>query len=190
MSHDDFEDREEVQLVSVNTMLAEVEDVETELAPRDILELRDQLIKKHHDGANSLLEKLDRDGNTEVRDLIMVLISEVLRETDHLLGNELVTTKQGDLRDASIISIKRVEAFEKALKALQTKAAMEGESGVDVNSPAVLSIFKFFMGKVKSAMLTMGMNDEFSDTFFTTLSTVMGDWKKELKRELKESGGE
>lgn len=180
---------EETQLVSVNTILDDSE-ISTEVAPRDILELREQLVRQHHDGADSLLKRLERDGNNDVRDLIMVLISEVLQETDHLLGNELVTTKQGDLRDASVISIKRVEAFEKALKALQTKAAMEGETGIDVNSPVVLIIFKFFMGKVKATMTKMGMNDEFSDTFFTNLAEVMEDWKKELKREVKEMNGE
>jgi hypothetical protein len=187
MSFDDFEEKDS-ELVSV-TALVELEG-DSDVAPRNIFELRDQLVRKHHAGANSLLEKLEQDGNTEVRDLIMVLVSEIIRETDHLLGNELVTTKQGDLRDASVISIKRVEAFEKALKALQAKAMMDGETGVDVNSPAVLAIFKFFMEKVKTTMVTMGMNDEFSDTFFTTLSTVMTDWKKELRRELKEASGE
>ena len=152
--------------------------------PKDILELRENLVKAYHGGASSLAGKLEDEGRNNLEGLIMSLVDEVIKETDSLLANELVSIQQGDLRDASIISYKRSEVLEKAIKAVQAKQVFEKENGIDVNSPSMLVVFKYFMGEVKDVFEVMNTDDELSDTFFRNLASNLSDWKKELKDEL------
>jgi len=153
-------------------------------SPRDVLELRKKLVKQHYRGSSSLVEKLENEGRNSLEGLVMSLVDEVVKETDSLLANELVSIQEGNLRDASIISYKRSEVLEKAIKAVQAKQVFEKENGVDVDSPSMLVVFKYFMGKVQDVFKGMNTDDELSDTFFRTLASGLSDWKKELGSEL------
>lgn len=75
--------------------------------PENVVEYRAQLVKQYHNGSPSLVEKIRKAGKEDIESLLVALIEEVVKETDHLLGNELVATQNGDLRDSSIISFKR-----------------------------------------------------------------------------------
>jgi hypothetical protein len=154
--------------------------------PANVVAFRDQLVKRYHEGAPSLIKRLREAGKQDIESLLVALIDEVVTETDHLLGNELVATQNGDLRDASIISFKRTEALEKAIKAVQAKQEFERTGGIDVDSPAMVTVFKYFMGKAKEALDHMGVGDETSDLFFNTLGDVTGDWKRELRADMEQ----
>jgi len=154
--------------------------------PADIMEYRSQLVKQYHDGAPSLIERIKKEGKDDIESLLVALIEEVVKETDHLLGNELVSAQSGELRDASIISFKRAEVIEKAMKAVQAKLEFERQGGVDVNSPSMTIIFRFFMSKAKEAFDRMGVGNEVNDLFFRTFSDVMSNWKKELRLQFEE----
>ena len=149
--------------------------------PANVIEYREQLVRQYHKGAPSLVEKIRQAGKEDIESLLVALIEEVVTETDHLLGNELVATHNGDLRDASIISFKRAEVIEKAIKAVQSKQEFERQGGINVDSPAVLTIFRFFMAKAKETFDKMGTGNETSDLFFRTFSGMMEGWKKELR---------
>lgn len=151
--------------------------------PANVVHFRDQLVRQYHQGAPSLIKRLREAGKQDIESLLVALIDEVVTETDHLLGNELVATQNGDLRDASIISFKRTEALEKAIKAVQAKQEFERTGGIDVDSPAMVTVFKFFMSKAKEALEHMGVGAEMNDLFFTTLADVTEEWKKELRAE-------
>lgn len=154
--------------------------------PADVMEYREQLVKEYHKGSLSLVEKIKAAGKDDIESLLVALIEEVVKETDHLLGNELVSAKNGDLRDASVISYKRAEVIEKAIKAVQAKQAFERESGIDIDSPSMIVIFRFFMAKAKDTFDRMGVGNEINDLFFRTFSDVMGAWKKELRERFEE----
>ncbi len=145
---------------------------------------REGLVERYHKGAGSLVDRLRQEGKTDAESLLVSLIDEVIRETDHLLGNELIATESGDLRDASIISFKRAEVLEKAIKAVQAKHQVEKESGVDLDSPSMIVVFRFFMAKVRESFKRMNVPDEQSDIFFRTLGEEMENWKKELREQL------
>jgi hypothetical protein len=159
------------------------------LQPRNTVEYRDQLIARYHKGASGLVDKLRASGRDDAEALLLALITEVIQETDHLLGNELVATENGDLRDASIISFKRAEVIEKAIKAIQAKQQIEKEHGLDLDSPAMMVVFRYFMSKVKMALVKASAPDDMSDLFFRTLSDAMSDWKKDLKTQFGELKG-
>ena len=148
-----------------------------------VVEYRKNLVEQYHDGAPTLIDRLKKLGSDNSEALLVALIDEVIVETDHLLGNELVATENGELRDASVISFKRAEVLEKAIKAVQAKKEFERESGFDIDSPAMMVIFRFFMAKSKDALDRMGIEDEAKDLFFRVLGEEMDQWKKELREE-------
>lgn len=155
------------------------------MVPADVVEFRKQLLEEYHKGAVGLIERINKNGMGGFEPVVVELINEMVRETDHLLGNELVATQNGDLRDASIISFKRVESLEKTLKSIHEKREREKtHGGIDIDSPAMLVIFRFFMSKAKETFDRMGVNTEIRDLFFRQLPEVMGEWKKELKEDL------
>jgi hypothetical protein len=159
------------------------------LPARNAVEYRDQLVAKYHQGAKGLVDKLRSSGRNDAEALLLSLINEVIQETDHLLGNELVATENGELRDASIISFKRAEVLEKAIKAVQTKQQFEKEQGLDLDSPAMMVVFRYFMSKVKVALVQVNAPDDMSDLFFRTLSAAMAEWKRDLKVQFGELKG-
>jgi hypothetical protein len=149
--------------------------------PSDVVKFRGELIEQYHGGAPTLVRRLREAGMQDTENLLVALIDEVITETDHLLGNELVATHNGELRDASVISFKRAEVLEKAIKAVQAKKQSESESGIDLDSPQMVTIFKYFMSKCADTFDTMGIEDEIKDLYFRTLSERMDNWKKELR---------
>jgi len=184
---DDFEKVDaEVEMMEPSVATPINEDSLSINAPKDMMELRDNLIKEYHKGSSTLAGRLDRQGKNNLDEIVLALVDEIIKETDNLLGNELISAKGGNLRDASVISYKRSEVLEKAIKAVQAKQIFEKEHGVDINSPSMMVVFKYFMEKVKSVFVTLGYEDEASDTFFRILGDDLTDWKKQLKEELSE----
>lgn len=155
-------------------------------ATSNVMQYRSELVKDYHNGAGGIIEALEKEGQSDTEALLQALIREVIKETDHLLGNELVAAANGDLRDSSVISYKRAEALEKAIKAISAKRALEKESGIDLDSPSMQVIFRFFMTKVNDTLVKMNVADEMKDIFFSTIGDEMEGWKKELKEKFKE----
>jgi hypothetical protein len=156
------------------------------LSPQEIKKRKKHLLQEYHDGFSNLRDKLKQGGYTSIEDLVMALVDEVIRETDHLLGNELVMEEQGNLGDASVVSFKRAEVIEKAIKAIRTKQLYEKEGRIDANSPSMRVVFKYFMGKVKYVFEKLQYPEEASDTFFRFLAEAMDGWQKELQEEIDE----
>ena len=179
---DDFEKADKAAGVQVLPPERSVEKRQTS----NVMAYRKQLVEKYHEGAPSLIEKLRQAGRNDNDALLVALVDEVIGESDHLLGNELVATENGELRDASVISFKRAEVLEKAIKAVQAKQEFEKESGIDVDSPAMIIIFRFFMSKAKDSFDRMGVGTEVSDLFFRTFGVSMEFWKKELREHFEE----
>lgn len=146
-----------------------------------MLQFRKQLLKQYYEGAEGLAEKLHAAGKEDLESLVVALLGEMVKEGDNLLGNELIAMHNGELRDSSVISFKRTEALEKAFKATQTKQQFEKQSGIDLDSPAMMSVFRFFMSKAKETFDRMGVGPEIPDLFFRRFGEVTNDWKKELR---------
>lgn len=147
----------------------------------DLLAYRKQLVEQYHQGSPSLIARLKASGREDLESQIVAMVDEILAETDNLLGNQLVATRNGELRDASVISFKRAEVLEKALKAVQTRQQFEKQSGIDLDSPSMIVVFRFFMSKAKDAFTRMGVGPEINDLFFRVFGEVTNDWKKELR---------
>jgi len=154
--------------------------------PSNMIEHRQRLIENYHRGAEGLAKRLQNEGRDKPEMLVMALVEEVVKETDNLLGNGLIATEQGELRDATIISAKRSDVLEKAIKAVQMKQMFDGNASVDPESPSMRIVMRYFMKKVKQVFERMGIQEEMSDAFFRHLGDVMEQWQKELAEELEE----
>lgn len=148
--------------------------------PSEVLKFRDELVRQYH-GAGSLVDRLKQQGKGDAEALLVALVDEVIKESDHLLGNELVATNEGNLKDASVISGARATVLEKAIKAVQAKQEFERDGGIDVDSPSMVVIIRFFLSKCSDTFELMGVGDEVRDLFMRTIGDVMDDWKKELR---------
>jgi hypothetical protein len=156
------------------------------LIQSDVVKYRGELVQQYHEGAPSLVAKLRAAGKEDSEALLVALVDEVIKESDHLLGNELVATNEGNLRDASVISGKRAEVLEKAIKAVQAKQEFESKSGIDVDSPSMVVIIRFFLSKCRDTFDIMNVGDETKDLFMRTMGDVMDEWKKELRENFEE----
>jgi hypothetical protein len=156
------------------------------LPASDIIEFRETLLRKYYGGATRLKDKLKDEGRDDVETLLVSLIDEIIVETDNLLGNELLATHNGDLRDATVISVRRSDILEKAIRAVQAKMEFEKEAGIDVDSPSMMVVIRFFMEKAKEAFSQIGAEDEQSDLFFRTFGDIMEGWRKELRERFEE----
>jgi len=184
VSRDDFAKMDkEAGVVTADAELVRSTPHPGAVIPGGTAEYRDQLVKKYHGGAESLVQRLQDSGTTDNESLMLALIDELVRETDNLLGNQLIATENGNVRDSSVISFKRLEGLEKAIKAVQSKQLLEKDSGIDVNSPSMVVIFTYFMGKVKEVFKKMELSDEQGDIFFQMLGEETENWKREIREE-------
>lgn len=154
--------------------------------PRDMMEFRQQLIEMYHRGSRSLVERLNKEDRNNPRSLVMALVGELVTETDNLLGNQMIATQHGSLRDASVMSSKRAEVLEKAIKAVQNKQQFEKDHGFNVDHPAMQCVWRYFMEKAHAVLRAMRVDAEANDTFFRMLVEQMKEWKKELQQKIEE----
>ena len=183
MSDDDFQKADEEAGVATGVeVLAPSGSSVMDRPPSDMIQFRKQLVSQYYNGAPGLAEKLQGAGKEDLESLVMALLAEMVKETDHLLGNELIALHNGELRDSSVISFKRAEVVEKAHKAAQTKQQFDKQvGGIDLDSPAIVAVFRFFMSKAKETFDKMGVGPEIPNLFFRRFGEVTDDWKKELK---------
>jgi len=188
MPRDDFQLMDEEAGAAVASVL--VPEIATHVRARKNGQAayREELIHDYH-GATSLMARLRSTGDTGTEALVALIIEEMLGEGDNLLGNQLIATENGELRDASVISVKRADVLEKVMKAIQSKQQLEKEGGIDVESPSMMIIFRFFISKVKDVFKRMDTPDEQSDLFFQALGEVTENWKKELRAEFEAMKG-
>ena len=172
MSNNDFENMDRSVGISTDVQVLPPE-TEMSRPASDVIQFRKKLVEQYHNGSPSLSAKLKAAGKEDLESYIVAMIDEVIQETDHLLGNELVATHNGDLRDASVISFKRAEVLEKAIKAAQTKQQFEKQGGIDIDSPSMMIIFRFFMSKSKETFDRMKVGTEIPDLFFRTLPLIL-----------------
>lgn len=151
------------------------------------LAYRQNLLKDYHNGQNSLTDRLKIEGKNGIEHLVLALVEEIIKETDNLLGNQLLATQNGDIRDATIISDKRASVLAQAIKAIQSKQEFEKErGGFDLDSPSMRVVFEYFMTRVRESFKELNYNSEQTDIFYRALGSSMLNWQKDLKIQLSE----
>jgi hypothetical protein len=145
-----------------------------------LIESRQNEIEAHYAGGGSLSEQLaSTEGSfTAIMDCVMY---QMAGETDKLVGNERMLAKEGSLRDASVVSAKRIEGLERIGKMAQVKSSVEKDMTIDLDSPSIKVFWEYFLGCVNDVMIKMDEPVEAKDTFFRIFADRTVNWKKELK---------
>ncbi|MCK9154677.1 MAG: hypothetical protein M0P12_01035 [Paludibacteraceae bacterium] len=151
---------------------------------KDKLSYKNKKIREFYNG-QTLTEKLASKDMT-LEDILDSLVSEYVREIDNLAGNIAMADEIGNIESSSVISTKRAEIVDKMLKAFMARKEFDAQSSIDVNSPSMKIIWRFFMMKCQESFAKSGFSIEISNIFFQNLTEVMGDWRKELKRQIAE----
>lgn len=154
-------------------------------ASSDKIAYHEKRIRTHYNG-DSLADMINND-DISTESLIRSLLLELAREIDNLAGNRIIATENGELEKATIISSKRTEMVDRAIKAIMAKKEFEATTSIDVESPSMRVVFQYFLEKCQESFAKSGMNSEISDTFFRNFNDICGaTWKKELKRRIAE----
>lgn len=153
-------------------------------APSEQIKLRDQKIREYYKG-ETLTEKMLSD-DISVESLIRCLLAEFSREADNLAGNQMMATENGNIESSTVISSKRVEIIEKTIKAIMAKKEFEATNSIDVDSPSMRIVFRYFMSKCQESFGKAGMGSDISDVFFRNMNDVMANWKRDIKKQIAE----
>ena len=151
-----------------------------------VIEYRENLVKKYHSGVNSLRDKLFSDKDISSSEMIGVLMQEIAGETDNLLANHLIAVDNNALRDASVIQHKRAEVLKELVKIIQTQKTIEAQSALDVNSPSMAIVIRYFFNALKNSMKELKYENEAQDVLIKEVVNQMGDWRKEIKKKIEE----
>lgn len=156
--------------------------------------MREQILEREYDGDKNLIQHLRRKGMTDADSLIDALIEEMSQEADNLKANGEISLQAGDLQSNTLIASKRIDALKETAKIVQAKKAFEHDAGmIDLNSPAVKVLIKYFMSRCKLSMVNVGIQPDVNDLFFKELSSQLLNWQKEVKsllEEMRRSGGQ
>jgi hypothetical protein len=144
---------------------------------------KDRLLAKHHEKNGSLVQQIQ--GNRLSTEAAMnLIVVELFKETESLKGNELLFANDGNLRDATTVQVKRVEALEKTAKAIHRKHQMIAEDTINLDSPYIRLIITWLLRKMQETFVELGYDQEMTEIFFNRYMAKTDEWKKELKREI------
>lgn len=167
----------------------EVEKVSTEqisvdtsaLVKSDLEEEHEQCIKEYYNGNKGLLDKLQKEGKTTYEGLMNGVMEEMYKSVDTLKGNELVAKKRNDLGASTLIETKHMEAMTQLSKVIQQKQIFDRENGIDLDSPQMVTILQYFMGKIKESFESLATDEEAQSLFFGAFATKVETWKKDIQ---------
>jgi len=187
---DQAQDESILDMKTASSVPATVDGGDSSLAAvgGDMMQRRCKLIFDYHGGCNGIVDKLKRTDRATLEGVLTMLVEEMLKEGDHLLGNELIASEDGLLQLSTVISTKRADVLEKAIKAVQQKQIFERQHGIDLDSPSMGAVFDYFMDKVQTTFDELGYDEEIRSVFWKALVDNMRPWKKELKKDLEQLG--
>jgi hypothetical protein len=150
------------------------------------VKFRDEKIATHYGDEKKSLAKIVGNEPYNGEELLRLLVNELLREVDNLAGSQIIATENGDFQTATIISAKRTEIVDRAIKAIMHKKEFEAQTSIDIESPFVFVIFKYFIEKCKEAFTNAGFNNDTMNPFFYAFDDATREWKKDLKKRIVE----
>jgi len=177
---------QERKIVSQAAGLTELDSEENLPEVSSIHDKRNHVLSRHYGGPKSMLEKLSESGRTDFDSMALALIEEMVIENDKLLASEEIVAEEGNLRDASVISSKRLEGLDRTYKAVSTLRELNKDHSIDLESPSVRLLVTYVFHCFKESLDILKLDDDLKDAIFQTLETRMTDWKKEFRSRIRE----
>lgn len=123
--------------------------------------------------------------NPESPDVLAAVMKGISEEAASLKFERQEAERQG--KETSQISMRRVNALKAAGDAFLKRMDQVQNSGVDLDSPAFITVMEFIGGTIHETMISSGMRPEEAQALLTKLAAVLnsGEWKAELEQKLR-----
>ena len=168
------------ELIVVN----ENSDIDKPEIDGDIISYRKKLVEQYRRNRRGIKDLL-RNGRLSIDDTLMLIAEEILEESESLLGNELITTEDGDLEKATSISVKRTDVLKSVADILAKKRELnQRDADVDLNGPAFMIFQKMCFDKMTAVLEELNFDKEMVHLILSKWVNKLQNWGKELKIEL------
>lgn len=149
---------------------------------------RKKLLTSYRQEKQSIMDKVKGSPSPVSSDALMnLLIEEILDETETLLGNSLVLTEDGNLHDATSVTVKRADLLKAIADIVAKKKELNQKDGdVDLNSPAFMIFQKLCFDKLMLVLDELGLDNELIQLILSKWAGCMKEWGREVMNELKE----
>lgn len=149
----------------------------------DIFAYKNQLIKQHYGSSKDLISKIKSSKNGDaVQDVINVVIEEIIKESDNLLGNSLVFTKENKLHDATTVAVKRTDILETVTRIVTKQQEINQKSAkIDLNSPAFQIFQSICLDNLRTTLEQLKLENEMAQLIILKWGESMEFWEKEMK---------
>lgn len=156
----------------------------------DLDDYRRSLLREYRRKHKGILDKV-KDGQAQTSDDLMNLIVEdLLEESEIFYGNSLVFTEEGNLRDATAISLKRTDLLKMIADIIAKKRELnQKDADMDLNSPAFMIFQKMCFDKMMDSLKESKVQDQLIRIILNKWTASMKDWGKELKKALQDLKG-
>ena len=155
----------------------------------DVNAYRETLVEQYRErGHKSVLSRVKEGGSEVTSDEILGdIIEEILEGGEDLLGTQLMLAEEGNLTDATIVTVKRGELLRSVAEIVaKRKELNQRASDVDLNSPAFMLFQKLCFDHMMETLTELNLDEEMISLITTTWGSAMQNWGKELKNKLDE----
>ncbi len=145
-----------------------------------------KLLKDYRAIHPSLIEGMDREGMSVDR-LMSLIISDLIESSEDLQGTSLFLESQGDLRNASAITIKRADLLKYIADVASKRKALQSMAGeVDLTSPAFMLFQKLCFDNLIKALEGLKLDMDMINSILVAWQDNMAKWDEDLKKMLDE----
>lgn len=159
------------------------------IAGADVNAYRDTLVEQYRErGHKSVLKKVKEGGSEVTSDEILGdIIEEILEGGEDLLGTQLMLAEEGNLTDATVVTVKRGELLRSVAEIVaKRKELNQRASDIDLNSPAFMLFQKLCFDKMMDTLTELNLDEEMISLITSKWGAAMQNWGKELKQQLDE----
>lgn len=155
----------------------------------DVNAYRETLVEQYRErGHKSVLSRVKEGGSEVTSDEILGdIIEEILEGGEDLLGTQLMLAEEGNLTDATVVTVKRGELLRSVAEIVaKRKELNQRASDVDLNSPAFMLFQKLCFDHMMETLTDLSLDEEMVSLIVSGWSKKMENWGKELKNKLDE----
>lgn len=153
----------------------------------NITEYRDNLVDNYRQTHKGVLQNIKENSEISANEILSLIAQEILEDSENLLGTQLLLSEEGNLRDATTITIKRSDLLKSVADIIaRQKELNQKASDIDLNGPAFMIFQKMCFDKMIAALEDLEMDEEMTQLILSKWATKMENWGKEMKQKLEE----
>lgn len=153
----------------------------------NLQDYRKFLLQEYRKSNKGILDKVKEGKAQTSDDLMNLIVQDLLQQAQMLYGNSLIFTEDGNLKDATTVSLKRSDLLKMIADILAKKRELnQKDADIDLNSPAFMIFQKMCFDKMMQSLKECGLQNQVIRIALNKWMDLMSDWGKELKKALLE----